>query len=252
MSESCWCQAWQVKVSSRNSGSTDPHQALLAYRNRIGVLIENVDVRVRDWLADRELATFFVQVHGVHDCDFCRPTVVVERRLFRPVIRKAIGYSSELSLSFNKHNSRFRTGLSSNSNDFDVWVFCSGKCTKNGRSWDDCVNLESSQSIALGKQARSLEWLTRFRTLFQSQDLIIRVPPLTKHPKISHWPMSKEIDSNWATAVPRLIPKSPGEFSNKLVTFPWETSTPLGGPVLPKSFVNRLEETQEAIILPEV
>ena len=46
--------------------------------------------------------------------------------------------------------------------------------------------------------------------------------------------MSNDMDNSCATLVPTVMPRFPGDWQIRLVTFSWLTDTPLGVPVLPE------------------
>jgi hypothetical protein len=95
---------------------------------------------------------------------------------------------------------------------------------------------------------------TSLSVAVQSELRKCKVPPFIRHAKISHapahrvsqgvsaktahLPMSKAMLSTWATLEPMLILSRAGSDSKTFVTFPCETSTPFGLPVLPVLTVN--------------
>lgn len=79
------CEIWQVDVSSGNAESSNPHQTDLSDPHGIQRVVQDVHVRVWNWLSDCELCARLVELGSVQDCDLSRTTDVVKVDMRRPI-----------------------------------------------------------------------------------------------------------------------------------------------------------------------
>lgn len=175
----------QRDIAPRDSMATSPHNSGFSDTERVALHVKDVDSVIWCRLSDCQGFTRAVKMHGIDNGSLRRSTAVVVGCVGGPKVSEPIDFIVSIIHFRNAMEvSPLRAGFTCRRSNSDVGVL--PRIILSQDTW--CANQDLSLwvMLVLSCWMLSLSYLTSLRHGSHFEPLRTRVPPLQRHPSISH------------------------------------------------------------------